>query len=112
MRIQSIVAVLQDPLQSQHVYVPYAYPPYASPYCVCYVAAAAFGVLAGVDNLNLQIWVFIQNLLDPAVVATLSRLHLALFVMLLLSSFFLIQRLVVHVVWSRGEVGGVMLRGG
>ena len=42
---------------------------YPCEYCICDVTAPAFSILPCVDDLYLQVWVFVQDLLDTTVVA-------------------------------------------
>jgi len=56
---------------------------------VCYVAASALGVLASVDNVDVQVGVLVEDLLYTAVVATLlgfdpTRLRHVLIVVIML----------------------------
>lgn len=69
----------------------------ASPDRVGDVTAAALGVLASVDNVDLEVGVFVQDLLYSAVVAALLRLHLVP-ALLFTSLVVFVQLFVIHVV--------------
>lgn len=50
---------------------------YTCPYCIDNVASTAFMTFAGVGDQDLQIWIFIQDLFDTAIVPALFPRHLS-----------------------------------
>jgi hypothetical protein len=51
---------------------------------VSYVAASTLSVLAGVDNLDVEVWVLVEDLLDTTVVAALIVVVIMVVVVVLL----------------------------